>query len=85
MKFAANKLLVVSDVEYFNSPPIRLDIAITTSHFYQNFFMVVEVHLYDQIFILLDDALNFGDLLVWRKVMTFCEVLFASLDTSAII
>ena len=46
--------------------------------------MVVEVHLYDVIFILLDDALNFGDLLGRVEDVNVGEVLPSSLASLTI-
>ena len=43
--------------------------------------VVVEVHLQDLSFILVDDVFNSGDLLGWVKIVEFSEVTCSSLAT----
>ena len=79
VKFAANQLLVVSNLkEYFSSFSTILDEVIIISHCHQFFFIVVEVHLQDHAFNIVDYNFDFGDLLCWVEGVTAVEIKFGS-------
>ena len=68
IEFAANQLLIIGNIEDFNSSTMFLDIIIVIlAKFHQFVLVVVEVDLDDSVFILVDYDLNFGDLLIWVK------------------
>ena len=51
----------------------------------KSFLIMVKVYLADEFFILVDDALNFGDLLGWVKGVTFLEIFDPSFTSLAIL
>ena len=65
MKFTANQLLILTNLEFFNSSTILLNLIITPSHSDQSFSMMVEVNLGDPPFIISDNDFNMGDLFCW--------------------
>ena len=75
LKLAANQLLIVSNIEDFNSCIVQ---GIRVSHLYQSFFMVVEVDLVAHVteFRIINKEYGFysGDLLCWVEDVTFSEV-----------
>ena len=72
IEFAANQLLIIGNIEDFNSSTIFLDkIIVNRAIFHQFVLVVVEVDLDKIIFIPVDEALNSGDLLCWVKGVTW--------------
>ena len=83
LKFATNQLLVIGNLKDFSSSTNSLE-PVTLSHHYQSLLVVVEVHLEDPLFILVDDDFNLVDLFGWVKSVIISEVFFVSLAYLAI-
>lgn len=75
IEFCTNQMLISSDLKLLSSSTILLYISIIRlSHWDDSFFSRVEVDLVDIRFINPDDYFYFGDLFVWLKGVTVCEL-----------
>ena len=86
IEFAANQMLVVSNMEDFFSSPMFQDILIRIlSYCHQSFLVVVEVDLHYIVFILVKDVFDPGNFFGWIEGVALSEVIWSYMARLAVI
>ena len=86
IEFAANQMLVVSNIEdFFSSTPFQDILNIIPSYCHQSCLVVVEVDLQDKAFIFVDNVFYPGNFLCWIEGVAFSEVIWSYMARLAVI